>query len=105
MCSLWSLTVMEAFIMGLPVISWKSDFFPEEMPFASRGDTMPAYTYAELENALDRLLFDPGFRACWVEKHQVCYTSYIGVLDGKAASRVASGIKALAEGDTIKRAV
>ena len=103
--TLWSLTVMEAFIMGLPVISWKSDFFPEEMPFASRGDTMPAHTYAELENALDRLLFDPVFRASWVEKHQVCYTPYIGVLDGKAAFRVADAIEALAEGDTMRRAV
>jgi glycosyltransferase involved in cell wall biosynthesis len=98
--TLWSLTVLEALIVGLPVISWKSDFFPEEMPFASRGDTMPAHTYAELENALDRLLFDPDFRGSWVEKHRDCYIPYIGVLDGTAALRVADAIEALIEDGT-----
>lgn len=95
--TLWSLTVLEALIVGLPVISWKSDFLPEEMPFASRGDTMPAHTYAELENALDRLLFDPDFRGSWVEQHRDCYIPYVGDLDGKAASRVADAIEALIE--------
>ena len=103
--TLWSLTVIEAFIMGLPVISWKSDFFPEEMPFALRGDTIPAHTYAELESALDRLLFDPAFRDAWMEQHQVCYMPYIGVLDGKAALRVADAIETLAESDKTTRAV
>ena len=98
--TLWSLTVMEAFITGLPVISWKSEFLPEEMPFASRGDTMSAHTYSELESALDGLLFDPVFRTSWIEKHQRCYTAYIGRIDGKAALRVADAIEALAEGDT-----
>jgi hypothetical protein len=96
--TLWSLTVLEALIMGLPVISWKSDFFPEEMPFATRGDTLQAHRYAELEDALDRLLFDADFRRSWVAAHRNCHIPYTGVLDGKAALRVADAIEALVEG-------
>jgi hypothetical protein len=95
--TLWSLTVLEALIVGVPVISWKSDFLPEETPFASRGDTMPAHTYADLELALDRLLFDAEFRDSWVTQHRDCYLPYTGVLDGRAARRVADAIQALVE--------
>lgn len=94
----WSLTTLEALIAGVPVVSWKSDFFPEEMPFASRGDTLPAHTYAELEAALDRLLLDREFRAAWVEGHRDAHVPYTGALDGKAALRVAEAIATLAAG-------
>lgn len=100
----WSLTILEALILGVPVISWKSDFFPEEMPFASRGDALPARTYAELEAALDRLLFDRDFRAAWVAGHRDAHVAYTGVLDGAAARRVAEAIAALVEGGISGRA-
>jgi hypothetical protein len=96
----WSLTTLEALIAGVPVISWKSDFFPEELPFATRGDTWPARTYAELEEALDRLLSDQEFRAAWVVGHREAHVPYVGALDGHAARRVASAIAMLARGGT-----
>jgi glycosyltransferase involved in cell wall biosynthesis len=96
----WSLTTLEALIAGVPVISWKSDFFPEELPFATRGDTWPARTYAELEEALDRLLSDQEFRAAWVDGHREAHVPYVGALDGHAARRVASAIAMLARGGT-----
>ena len=96
----WSLTTLEALIAGVPVISWKSDFFPDELPFATRGDTLPARTYAELEEALDRLLFDREFRAAWVDGHREAHVPYVGALDGNAARRVASAIATLAAGGT-----
>jgi glycosyltransferase involved in cell wall biosynthesis len=99
----WSLTTLEALIAGVPVISWKSDFFPEEVPFAAAGDTLPAHTYAELADALNRLLFDRDFRAAWVEGHRDAHVPYTGALDGKAALRVADAIAALIEGGTVGR--
>jgi hypothetical protein len=96
----WSLTTLEALIAGVPVISWKSDFFPEELPFATRGDTLPARTYAELEDALDRFLSDPEFRAAWVDGHREAHVPYVGALDGHAARRVAGAIATLARGGT-----
>lgn len=103
--TMWSLTVLEALIVGLPVISWKSDFFPAEMPFASRGDTLLAHDYAKLEGDLDRLLFDKEFRRTWIEAHRECHVAYVGALDGKAARRVADAIEALVEGGTAARAI
>jgi hypothetical protein len=86
--SMWSLTVLEGLIAGLPVVSWKSDFLPAAMPFDARGDTLPARTYRELERGLDRLLFDQGFRADWLRAHRDAHIPYTGVLDGHAAARV-----------------
>jgi len=97
--TLWSLTILEAMIVGLPVITWKSDFFPAEMPFASRGDTRLARHNAELENELDRLLFDDPFRRSWIEARRDGHVPYVGALDGKAALRVADALERLATGD------
>jgi glycosyltransferase involved in cell wall biosynthesis len=101
----WSLTTLEALITGTPVISWKSDFLPDELPFASAGDTLRAHTYAELADALDRLLFDADFRAAWVEGRRDAHVPYTGVLDGQAALRVADAIAALIESGTMGRRI
>jgi hypothetical protein len=94
--SMWSLTVLEALIAGLPVVSWKSDFMPAEMPFEARGDTLPARNYGDLEHGLDRLLFDADFRGAWLDRHRDCHVPYTGILDGNAAARVVDAIETLA---------
>ena len=88
-----SMTILEALILGLPAISFKTSFLPEEVPFYTEVDVLRACNYNELETLLDRLLFNTDFRQSWIKDHRESYIKYTGDSDGSAALRVAEAIE------------
>ncbi|GEM_PF-5037093 len=88
-----STTMLEALILGIPVISFRTGFFPPRAVFSTEGDVLTAHNYRELENYLDQILFEPDFREAWLSEHQEAFEKYIGYSDGRAAQRLAAIIR------------
>lgn len=83
-----SACILNAFVLGIPALSFKSDFFPKDAIFTKKEDVLTAENYAEIQEALDRVLFDEKFREAWTSSHRDCYKRYLSFGDGSSAARV-----------------
>lgn len=83
-----SLTTLEALVSEVPVVHFKVNFFPDEVPFSINGDVLTAHNYKELENALDKFLFNTNFREEWVTDHKDCHKKYISTEENRSNNQI-----------------
>jgi hypothetical protein len=93
--TLSSLTMLEALILDVPAVSFQSGFFPAETVFSVEGDVLTARNYRELENNLDRILFNQEFREAWISRHKNAFAKYTSSSNDSAAQRFAAVIEAV----------
>ncbi len=91
-----SISILNALVLGVPALSFKADIFPEETLFAREGDTLRAENYGQIEENLDRILFDEAFRGFWKTSHADAYKKYLSVSDKPSSLRVAEELVKLA---------
>ncbi|MBI3316640.1 MAG: hypothetical protein HYZ85_01370 [Candidatus Omnitrophica bacterium] len=91
-----SLTLLDAIVLNVPALSFKCDYFPEEISFADHGDVLPARNYGELEKFLDLILFDSEFRRVWRKSREDASKKYLSQGDDPAAEKIAEVLLDLA---------
>jgi hypothetical protein len=84
-----SMTLLDAFICGVPAICWESGIVPKNNPYAAAGDVQNVWTTSELETALNSALQqDRRVHHSEQQLKDRC-ERYLGTLDGHCADRIA----------------
>ncbi|MDP1808989.1 MAG: hypothetical protein Q8L35_05565 [Actinomycetota bacterium] len=92
----WSTSNLEAAIINIPVIYYKSDVLDFHPPFDGNSEMATAHNLDELKQLID--LFLAGDKKLWRFNEVDVLEKYTGLLDGRSSERIKEKIDALLAG-------